>query len=263
MNKILWQGFLTVAMFFVLWGVFYQIDWMKLFEVEKLGDTTEEKLGDLMWKYFLQEEKMVKGDAEAVVDSILTSVCKANEIDRNLIKLHVAEKSDVNAFALPDGHIMVYSGLIRTCNSPEELAGVLSHELAHITNHHVMKKLVKEVGLAVLISMTTGGNAGEVIAETARTLSSTAFDRTLEREADLAAVDYLAKADINPEPFADFLFSLALGEHKATKYFTWMSTHPDTKERAEAIVSYAKGKVTNPKSPVSKGLWDRAKAQLE
>ena len=125
-----------------------------------------------------------------------------------------------------------------------------------------MKKLVKEIGLSVLISMTTGNGGSEIVKETAKMLSSSAFDRSLEKEADIKAVDYLIKAKINPEPFADFLFKLSDKENEATKYLTWISTHPDSKERAEYIIEYSKDKKSIYTGVMTTETWDKLKEKL-
>ena len=101
--------------------------------------------------------------------------------DREIIKVHVLNKDEINAFALPNGHLIIYSGLINNSGNQEELTGVICHEIAHIELNHVMKKLIKEIGLSVLISMTTGKGGSEIIKETAKMLSSSAFDRKLEK----------------------------------------------------------------------------------
>ena len=142
------------------------------------------------------------------------------------------------------------------------MCGVISHEIAHVELNHVMKKLVKEIGLSVLISMTTG-NDGAVIKETAKMLSSSAFDRNLEKEADIKAVDYLITAKVNPEPFANFLYKLSDKEHEATKYLTWISTHPDSKERAENIIEYCKDKLTDYKPILNNETWEKLKEELK
>src|SRR5690606_8652338 len=120
--------------------------------------------------------------------------------------------------------------------NPEELIGVIGHEIAHVELDHVMKKLIKEIGLSVLVSMTTGRSGSEVIKETTRILSSSAFDRSLEKEADLKAVEYLAKAGIAAHFFADFLNRLAKDEDKTSTYLSWISSHPDSKGRSEYIL---------------------------
>lgn len=125
-----------------------------------------------------------------------------------------------------------------------------------------MKKLIKEIGLSVLISMTTGKGGSEIIKETAKMLSSSAFDRNLEKEADIKAVDYLVKAKINPEPFANFLYKLSDKENETTKYLTWISSHPDSKERAEYIIEYSKDKKTKYEAVMTMETWDKLKEKL-
>jgi len=264
MKKPIIQGLITILLFFVTWFTLTQIDWMKIFKVQKVTDKTEQKLGELFWEVFKKSEKEIKNTHVVnSVDSIVTHICKANKIDRSKLKIHVLEKDDINAFALPNGHLIIYSGLILNSENQEELAGVICHEIAHIELNHVIKKLIKEIGLSVLISMTTGNSDAEVIKETAKMLSSSAFDRSLEKDADIKAVDYLVNANINPEPFADFLFKLSDTEHEATKYLIWISTHPDSKDRAEYIIEYKKGKETQCKPILSNETWDKLKAALK
>lgn len=264
MKKPIIQGLITILLFFGTWYALTQIDWMKIFKVQQVTDKTEQKLGELFWEVFKKSEKEIKNTHVVnSVDSIVTHICKANKIDRRKLKIHILNKDDINAFALPNGHLIIYSGLILHSNNQEELTGVICHEIAHIELNHVMTKLVKEIGLSVLISMTTGNSGAEVIKETAKMLSSSAFDRSLEKEADIKAVDYLINANVNPEPFADFLYKLSNSEHEAIKYLTWISTHPDSKERAEYIIEYSKGKLTDYKPILSNETWDKLKAALK
>jgi predicted Zn-dependent protease len=177
--------------------------------------------------------------------------------------LHIIEKDEINAFALPDGHLVVYSGLILNVDSPEELSGVLSHEIAHIELNHVMKKLVKEVGLSVLISMTTGNGGSKTIHETAKMLSGSAYDRQLEREADNKAVDYLSGANIDPEALADFLYKLSDDGDEVSNYLSWISTHPDSKERAKEIIEISKNRDRNNRPVLSSKTWNELKVKIK
>src|SRR5690606_22581823 len=120
---------------------------------------------------------------------LLDHLCRENQIDRKKIKLHVLRKSDINAFALPDNHLVFYSGLIESAHSEAEVLGVMGHELAHLEKRHVMKKLAKELGLTAIITMTTGNKGGQTIQQVVKLLSSSAYDRELEREADKTAVE--------------------------------------------------------------------------
>lgn len=243
MKKILIELVISVALILAVWFGLSQVDWMKLFDIERATQSTEEKIGDLFWKMLKSSETEISSDSiVAPVDSMLTRICNANTIDREKVKLHLLRKDEINAFALPNNHLVIYSGLIAACENEAELYGVIGHELAHMEKNHVMNKLIKEVGLSVLISMTTGNGNAEMIKEAIKHLSSTAYDRSLETEADLTAVDYLEKAGINPEPFANFLYRLADETKNLPSQIYWISTHPESKERAEEIIKHIKNK---------------------
>lgn len=263
MKKIIIQGLITIALFFVTWFVLIQINWVTIFKVQKITDTTEEKLGEMFWEVFQKTERENKNQfAVSSVDSIVTKICSANKINKELIKIHILDTDDINAFALPNGHLIIYSGLILNSDNQEEMSGVICHEIAHIELNHVMKKLVKEVGLSLLISMTTGKSGSETIKETAKLLSSSAFDRSIEKEADIKAVDYLVKAKINPEPFANFLYKLSNNENEVPNYLSWISTHPESKERAEYIIEYSIDRKVNYEAILTNGTWNKMKEEL-
>jgi len=264
MKKIIIQGAITILLFFGIWYALKQIDWVTVFKVQKITDKTEQKLGELFLEVFTQTEEENKNTHVVnSIDSIVTHICNSNKIDRETIKVHVLNKDEINAFALPNGHLIIYSGLIYNSDNQEELTGVICHEIAHIELNHVMKKLVKEIGLSVLISMTTGNGGAEIIKEAAKMLSSSAFDRNLEKEADIKAVDYLTAANVNPEPFANFLYKLSDKEHESTKYLSWFNTHPESKERAEYIIAYSKDKLTDYKPILSNETWERLMEELK
>jgi len=242
MKKILLELVLTIAVIVAVWFGLSQVDWMKLFNIRQTTQNTEEKIGDLFWKMLKNSETEITSDSiVAPIDSILIRICKANSIDRKKIKLHLLRKDEINAFALPGNHLVVYSGLITSCENEAELCGVIGHELAHIEKNHVMNKLVKEIGLSVLISISTGNGNSEAIKSALKQISSSAYDRKLETEADLTAVDYLEKAGIDPEPFANFLYRLADQSKNLPSQIYWISSHPESKERAEKIIERIKG----------------------
>lgn len=264
MIKIILQGLFTIVLFFTAWFALSQINWTSIFKVQKVTDKTEEKLGELFWENFQISENEIKYPIVVnSIDSIITKICDANNINKDFLKVHILYKDEINAFALPNGHLVIYSGLILNSENQEELTGVICHEIAHIQLKHVMKKLITEIGLSTLISITTGNGGTEIINATAKMLSSSAFDRNLEKEADIKAVDYLVKAKINPEPFANFLFKLSENETEESKYLTWISTHPDSKERAQYIIEYNKNKQTKYETVLSENTWIKLKSKLK
>ena len=236
-KKILLQSLVSVVLFLAVLFSFSRVDWLSVFDLRET--VIEEKLGDMYWDLYSGSAVFVESDTViAPLDSLLLHLCEANDIERDKIKLHVAQSDEVNAFAFPDNHLVVFTSLIAKCENQEELCGVMAHEIAHMQKGHIMKKLVKEVGLSVLVGMASGGQSGEVLRSTAKLLSST-YDRTLESEADKTAVLYLLQSGINPEPFGEFLFRLSK-EEELPSLTEWVSTHPDSEKRSIQICNWAK-----------------------
>ncbi len=235
MRRILFELAITALSFFGIWFLLSQVDYVTVFKLKERTYIDESRLGEIFWKNFSRTEHEVTDSTITIpLLEIKNTICEANGISPDSIKLHVFENSEVNAFAMPAGHLVVYTGLITDCKNPEELAGVVAHEIAHIMHKHVMKKLVKEVGIAVVASLISGNSGSEIIAEVIRLTSSTAYDRTLETEADAAAVGYLANAGINPEHFANFLLRLST-ETDLPQALVLINTHPNSKDRVAAL----------------------------
>ncbi|WP_395061774.1 M48 family metallopeptidase [Flavobacterium sp.] len=262
-NKTIFQGLVLIVVFFAMWFGLSKLDFVGFFQIEKHTTSAENKIGDLIWDQIQETENVVTNDSLIkTLDKLILPICKANGIKRDSLKIHIVKKDEINAFALPNNHLVVYTGLITDCNKQEALQGVIGHEIAHIENNHVMKKLSKEVGLSVLISATTGGKGGELLKQILGTLSSSAYDRTLEKEADMESVKYLLKADINPEPMADFMFQLAQ-KQEVPDAFSWISTHPESEERAKYILDYLKGKKFKKIQTITDANWKLFQEQVE
>jgi len=262
--KLLLQGGILIASFFAMWMGLRQLDWVSIFHVKEISTSTEEKLGEMYWNIYkkLEDEETSKSITNPI-DSLLNHICKANGIDTDIIKLHIIRKDQVNAFALPDHHLVLFTDLILDCENEAELCGVMAHELAHMEKGHIMKKLVKEIGLSMLIAMTSGKGSPETIQQAVRLLSSTAFDRTLESEADRTAVDYLITANIDPEPFANFLFRMSAKDNDIPKQISWISTHPDSEERSKTIIEQIKDIAFEKKTVLDSTQWINLKENLK
>lgn len=265
MEKLILKALTIVISFLLLWLVLAQFDWMRILKVEQVTDNTEEKLGKMVWDFLRKSETEVTDQTVIKpIDSLVNSICTKNGINRDRLKVHVLENSQINAFALPSGYIVIFSGLITAADRQEELSGVISHEIAHIELNHVMKKLIKEIGLSALISMTTGGGGGGTSTQqVAKILSSTAFDRNMEKAADLKAVEYMLNADIDPEPFANFLYKLSHSDPDFMKHLEWISTHPESKKRASYIIEQIQGKEGEYEQVISDDTWESMKKVLQ
>ncbi len=253
--KALFKGLGLVIAFFGIWFLLSQIDFITFFKIDKAKSATEKGVGDMIWDQIKTTEDIIVNDSiTKTLDKLLKPLCKENKIERDSLKVHIIKKDEVNAFALPDGHLVVYSGLIEASKNEQALIGVLGHEIAHIENDHVMKKLSKEIGFSVLMSITTGNNNSKVIREIMKKVSSTAYDRSLEKEADIASVEYMLKAKIDPAPFADFLYEMSF-DNKLSSALSWVNSHPESEERAKYILEYIKGKKLQKNQVLTQNEW--------
>lgn len=150
----------------------------------------------------------------------------------------------INAFAMPGGYIGVHTGLIASAQTESELAGVLAHEISHVTQRHIARQVFQSsklgmaamiaMGLALLAARSSSQAAGAAIATTQAGAVSAqlAFSRDFEREADRQGFEILGKAGFDVRGMSAFFTSLQktvrLYENNATAY---LRTHPLTGER--------------------------------
>ncbi|EDL49671.1 M48 family metallopeptidase [Erythrobacter sp. SD-21] len=179
---------------------------------------------------------------DAALAKLLAKVDPAEE----KVRAGVANIGMVNAVALPGGQVMLFDGLVQDAETPEELAGVLGHEVGHVRERHVMTALLRQFGLSILLS---GANSG--MSETLFGLAAMGYSRDAEREADEFARKRMAESDVSPLGAASF-FERIGGDAEEDKggeanaVIGWVSSHPDPRERAKAYRAAAKGKTFGP-----------------
>ena len=171
---------------------------------------------------------------DSVMHVILKRLSKGMDTVSYEYDIYVLRSDQVNAFTAFNGQLFVFTGLIEQTESAEELAAVLAHELAHAENRHVIKNLVKEIGLNSLILIISGGDP-VVMQEITKLVVSSGFSRKLEREADEYAIKYLRDANINPNRLTQFFLKLKQKNKSLPSGFEWISSHPALKERIEFV----------------------------
>ena len=147
----------------------------------------------------------------------------------------IDDPKTINAFAIPGGHIYVYSGLILAAENEAELVGVLGHEVAHVTERHVAERLVTAYGLEALTSMALGQNSGQVGQIVAGALGQgylLKYGRDQERESDQVGLGYVLGSGYNPKGMVTFFQKLAANSASVP---TFLSSHPDPGERAQRL----------------------------
>ncbi|MFN2395940.1 MAG: M48 family metallopeptidase [Bacteroidales bacterium] len=236
-RKFLIQLFVFIALAGLLWLGFSKINLKKATGIDQRIETLEEKLGDIFLNIFSQQYTEVKDDkVNDYLDEILDDLFNSNNIDPYSIDIYLMQSNTVNAFALPGHSIIILTGLVDFTETPEELTGVIAHEIAHVESGHVMKKLSREIGISVLFASVSGNYNMELLREVAQMIASNSYSRTIEREADQLAFEYLVNANINPRGLADIFQRFADEFDLLPEELQWISTHPASLERAKSLI---------------------------
>lgn len=186
----------------------------------------------------------VERQAKIIDDPVIAEY--VNRVGQNLVRnsdakvpftIKVIDSEDVNAFALPGGFFFVNSGLIMKAETEAELAGVMSHEIAHVAARHGTRQATRGqvANLATIPLIFMGGWAGYGARQAASVLipmGFLSFSRAFESEADLLGLQYMYKTGYDPGAFVDFFEKIESLEKKRpgtmAKVF---STHPLTDDR--------------------------------
>jgi predicted Zn-dependent protease len=203
-----------------------------------------------------------------------------NRVGQNLVRnsdarvpftIKVIDSDQVNAFALPGGFFYVNSGLILRAQEESELAGVMAHEISHVTARHGTKQATKgelmQLASIPLILLGPGGWAGYGIYEATQLaipFSYLKFSRDAEREADFLGLQYMYKAGYDPNAYVTFFERIQTDEKRQPgtipKIF---STHPPTPERiANTQKEIARILPAKQEYVVTTSEFDQVKARL-
>lgn len=159
-----------------------------------------------------------------------------NADTRYNIRVTVVNSPIENAFALPGGRIVVYTGLLSKLQSYPEFAALLAHEFSHVQLKHSTRSVFRALGSKVFLSLLAGnsGAAGSVLADQAEQLKSLGYSRTLEKEADLYGLDLLKQRKIDPAGFTG-LFNQLKKDDGDGEMPEMMASHPNLDERIRYV----------------------------
>ena len=153
----------------------------------------------------------------------------------------VVDSKEVNAFAVPGGFIYINRGLIDRAQSMSQVAGVLGHEIGHVTRRHSVKQMQKAQGanvgvtLACILTRVCEGQAAGTLINVAGTAVFAKFSRSDEAEADEEGVKNVVRAGIDPHGIPE-MFRILLDERERNPgaLEAWFSTHPMEEDRIAA-----------------------------
>ena len=159
----------------------------------------EKKVGDKEMKK-LQHFLIDSPWQVAKLNTLAEPLTRVVPLDGTPIQFHVADFSIPNAFAVPGGHVVVTTGLLDLAEDPEELLGVIAHELAHLTQKHHARRTIASSGpfLVFRVFLHSRSDLLNMMSAGSELLVTQGFSRDYETEADDFGWDYLVKANIDP-----------------------------------------------------------------
>lgn len=251
-----------ITLFFTPVGVNLVVSMVPVSVDEAIGEAAyESAVASMTGQYVPVQDKIVTKAIEIIQKRLESGV----EDRKFNYQIEVFESDLVNAVALPGGYIAVFSGLIEMSETPEELAGVIAHEMMHAEKRHGLKQIVRQLGIFLGLQILLGDSEGAIaiIADGAALLARLDYSRSMENEADREGANVMVRAKVSPLGLATFFEKLSAHEKTEKKsaedsksgepeegseegseeapedeegsVLSWLSTHPDTQERIDHI----------------------------
>nr|WP_315170558.1 M48 family metallopeptidase [uncultured Flavobacterium sp.] len=209
----------------------YILPWVAEKSVVLIPESYDDTLGGTF-----VDENYIFGNNQDEKSKVLNDFTSGLQLNnKKKLKFKVIDSEIMNAYALPDGTIVIYTGILKEMKSYDELVGLIGHEAAHVNNRHSMKMLCRNLSGYLFISTILGDVNGvmAVLGDNVNTLQSLSFSREFEREADEEGFDIVTKNHVNPKGMVTLFQRLQKGHSIEMPEF--LSTHPVTKDRIQSI----------------------------
>lgn len=191
----------------------------------RIGDATEVQM-----KTIFGRESCSDPAGQAAFSKLVNRLRDAAGLDDDAMTAGVLPSSVPNAFALPGGKVFVLNALLDKAESPDEIAGILAHELGHLKHHDNMRGLIYNGGTSFLIGLLFGDVTGSsAVIFASRSLVEASYSREAETNADTFAIEIMHKLGRSPKPAAELMFRITGKEGGGG--FTILASHPLTEDR--------------------------------
>lgn len=194
------------------------------FAVEKrIGDAVDQQV-----RLLFPGEICNRPEGKAAFTAMVNKLSEAGGVAFPLTA-EVSSSSVVNAFALPGGKVYLFDGLLQKARTPDEVAGVIAHELGHVQHRDSLRKVIQTGGTSFLIGLLLGDiTGGGAVILAARSIIDASYSRDSERDADAFATNVMHKLGRSPRPMGEFLVRVT-GDKKSAA--TILDSHPMSEER--------------------------------
>jgi Zn-dependent protease with chaperone function len=242
-------GVIVVAFVMYRWG----IPAIAHAVAARLPVSWDERIGSAVADRLAPSEKRCRGAAgQRALETLLGRLTSVQSSPYRFT-IAVVDQSTVNAFAAPGGYVVVLRGLLDKARSPEELAGVLAHEVEHVLHRHNTRMLIERASTGLLVGILVGDVSG-LIAFAAENASALSYSRQHEDEADVDGLRLMIAARLDPRGMIAFYETMMTEDrHMARGAARYLSTHPATEDRIARLRQLA---AENPSGPTTPALSD-------
>jgi predicted Zn-dependent protease len=227
---------LVLIVLFVFWLASMLAGWL----VEFVPTSADVAVGEAAFSELAPPDlRCTDPGPQAYVEAVAEPLLAALDDDRFAFRFVVIDRPEINAFALPGGFVAVHMGLLTEADSGEELAGVLAHEIHHVTERHGFVRVLRSAGGRIILALVVGWGDVGMVAQYGSVLADVRYDRDQEREADRKGRALLARAGIDPGALGAF-FARVKAKH-GDAAIGFLSTHPGHDERIRAANADSEG----------------------
>lgn len=202
-------------------------------------DAFERRIGDasdVQIKAIFGRRVCTDAAGQAAYTKLLTLLRAAAVLDLAAVQSSVLDTKVPNAFALPGGKVYLFNGLLEKAQNPDEIAGVLAHELGHLKHRDNMRSLIYSGGTSFLIGLLFGDVTGSsALIFASRTLVTASHSREAEEGADTFAIDVMHKLGRSPKPMGELLFRVTGKEGDSN--LSILASHPLTEDRLKRMTA--------------------------
>ena len=231
----------SAAILLVFVGLYFAYPVARQAIIMAMPDDWVESMGDTMGLGLAQSAGVCTDAAGVNALATMTDLLTEDTAMPYELEIHVVNIPMVNAFAAPGGKIVIARGLLDEAKSADEVAGVLAHELGHVKHRHPLERMIDVYGFELVLG-SMGGNMGSY----GGLMLLMKFSRDDEREADRTGLALLREAHVASAGFADFFKRLEKKHGKMPGAMQFLSTHPQPKEREQAIRNADQNTATAP-----------------
>jgi beta-barrel assembly-enhancing protease len=220
---------------------FLIISLVPYFGSKLIGTKQEIELGDRIHAAMLAEAGLLGEEVDKAKTAHLQAFADQLKLSNNYpIRVTLVKSNTVNAYALPGGHVVVYTGLLKRIKTPEALAALLAHECTHVNERHSLRSLLRSAASSIAIAVVFGDASGtaSILASNADALNRLRYSRSLEEEADSKGMDLLVANGIPADGMKQLMQTLQQAEAGNPGMPSFLSSHPLTAERLQAAEKY-------------------------